>query len=136
MSDLAPDLATSKIDCGNTARRDEHAGERARHTVDEHRPRGKFRASERRPDNCIVADLVLHRHLDASAVVEAVWAEAEIALAEIERDALRLSAVVAAGMKAEVSPADQTVQAFRRCGNGGASGHEAKNARDLEITYG
>jgi hypothetical protein len=134
MTALAPDLTTPKIHRSDATRCNEHAGERTRHAVDEDRARGKFGALESRTDDRVIADLILHRHLDTAGVVETVRAQAELALTEIERDALRFTAVVAAGVKAQISPADQAIQAFRGCGNGGSCGDNAEYACKCEMT--
>lgn len=117
MSALAPDLAGSEIDSGNTTRRDLRSGERPGHAVDEYRARGEFRSLEGGAGHRIVADVELHRNVGAPRVVEAVWTQAETAGREIERYALRLGTIVAAGVEAQVSAADQAVEVLGKCGS-------------------
>jgi hypothetical protein len=114
MSALAPHLAGSEVDSGNTASGDLRCRESTRHAVHEHRTRRKFRPFEGDADHRIVANVELHRAIDASRIVEAVGTQAETAGSQIEQDALRLGAVVAAGVETQVSPADQAIQVFGR----------------------
>lgn len=136
MNALAPDLAASEIDRRNAARRHLHAGDCARHPVDEHRARGKFRPLERGADESVVTDRELHRHLDAARVVEAVRAQAEIAAAEVELNPLRLAPVVAAGVKAQVAAADQAIHRLSGSGYGERSRGECQESRKCEMTHG
>ncbi len=135
MSALAPDLAASEIDRRNAARRHLHAGDCARHAIDEHRARGKFRPLECGADESVITDLELHRHLHAARVVEAVGAQAEIAAAEVELDPLRLAPVIAAGVKAQVAAADQAIHALCGSGHGRRSRGEGQECRKCEISH-
>ncbi len=136
MTALAPDLAASEIDRCNASRGDEHAGHCTRHAVDEHRARRELRPFEGGADEGIVADVELHRNVDATRFVEAVRAQAEVTRSKVERDALRLAPVVAAGVKAQVPAADQAIQAFGGGGHGRHPGSKAQESRKCEKTYG
>lgn len=116
MMALAPDLAAAEIHRCNPARGDERGGDSPRHPVDEDGARSKFRSGERRADDRIVTDVKLDGDLGAARVVEAVRAHAETAFGEIEDEALRLGAVVAACVKAQVPTADQAIHALRSGG--------------------
>jgi hypothetical protein len=116
MMALAPHFAVTEIHRGDAACGDERGGKRTRDPVDEDGARGELRTGKRRADDRVVADVELDGDLGAARVVEAVGAYAETAFREIEDEALRFGAVVAACVKAQVPAADQAIHALRSGG--------------------
>ncbi len=108
----ARNVTGSEIDA-RRARRQNSGAEGAGDAVHEYGARRYLGPGLADADNCRIMNVELHWHIGATLVGVAVRAQAIAAGSKIQRNALRLSAIVTTRGETEIAAADETIERFR-----------------------